>query len=84
MIKELKEKFPEIFSEGLGFCSKVKAKFELKENVMPVFWPKRQVPYVSVETIDKELERLEKLGVIEKTAYSQWAAPTVYVKKKRN
>ena len=35
--KELKIKFPEIFSEGLGFFSKVKAKFEVKENVMPVF-----------------------------------------------
>ena len=35
--KELKIKFPEIFSEGLGFCSKAKAKFEVKENVMPVF-----------------------------------------------
>ena len=63
--KELKEKFPEIFSEGLGFYSKVKAKFELKENVMPVFRPKRQVPYALVEIIDKELERLEKLGIIE-------------------
>ena len=37
---------------------------------------------MSVEIIDKELERLEKLGVIEKTDYSPWAAPTVYVKKK--
>ena len=34
--KELKIKFLEIFS-GLQFCSKVKAKFEVKENVMPVF-----------------------------------------------
>ena len=37
------KKIPEIFSEGLGFRSKVKAKFELKENVTPVFRPKRQV-----------------------------------------
>ena len=79
---ELKMKFPEIFSEGLGFCSKVKTKFEVKENVMPVFRPKRPVPYASLEIIDKELGRLEKLGVIEKTDYSPWAAPTVYVKKK--
>ena len=39
--KELKIKFPEIFSEGLGFCSKVKEKFEVKGNVMPVFLSKR-------------------------------------------
>ena len=50
---------------------------------MPVFWPKRPVPYVSVEIIDKELGRLEKLGVIEKTDSSPWAAPTIHVKKKK-
>ena len=76
-----KKKIPEIFS-GLGFCSKAKAKFEVKENVMPVFRTKRPVPYASVEIIDKKLGRLEKLGVIEKTDYSPWAAPTIYVKKK--
>ena len=86
--KELKIKFPEIFSEGLGFYSIAKAKFEVKEIVMPVFclfvclFSKRPVPYASIEIIDKKLERLEKLGVIEKTDYSSWATPIVYVKKK--
>ena len=82
--KELKIEFSEIFSEGIGFCSKVKAKFEVKENVILVFRLKWTVPYSSVEIIDKELERLEKLGVIEKTDCSSciWAAPVVYVKKK--
>ena len=49
---------------------------------MLVFRPKRSVPYASVEIIDKELGRLEKLGVIEKTDNSPWAVPTVYEKKK--
>ena len=81
--KELKIKFPEIFSGRLGFCSKVKAKFKVKENGMPIFLPKRPVAYESVEITDKELGRLEKLRVIERTDYSPWAAPTVYVKKKK-
>ena len=38
---------------------------------MPVFRPRRQIPYASVEIIVKELERLEKLGVREKTDNSQ-------------
>ena len=75
--KELKIKFP----EGLGFCSKVKAKFKVKENAMPVFRLWKSVPYVSAEIIDKELGRLEKLRVIEKNDYSPWAAPTIYLKK---
>ena len=33
--RELRANFPEIFSEGLVFCSKVKAKFELKEDATP-------------------------------------------------
>ena len=49
---------------------------------MPLFRSKRPIPYTSVEIINKELKRLEKLGVIEKTDYSPWAAPTAYVKKK--
>ena len=50
---------------------------------MSVFRPKKQVPNTSVEIIDKEIGRLEILGVIEKkNDYSQWAAPTAYVKKK--
>ena len=86
-------KFPEIFSEGLRFFSKVKEKFEVKENVMPVFRSIRPVPYASVGIIDNKLGRLEKLGIIEKTDktlfyYSQFfksfVAPTVYVKKKIN
>ena len=51
---------------------------------MPVFRSKRPVIYyASVEIIDKELFRLEKLDVIEKTDDSPWAAPVVYVKKKK-
>lgn len=32
--------------------------------------------------IDKKLQRLEEIGVIKKVDYSEWASPTVYVKKK--
>ena len=59
-------KLLELFSEELGFCSKDKVKSEVKENVMPVFRSKRPVSFASVEITNKELERLEKLGVIEK------------------
>ena len=64
--KELKIKVPEIFSKRLGFCSKVKAKFEVKENVRSVFRLKRPVPDALIEIIDKDIGRLEKLGVIKK------------------
>ena len=75
------KKFSEIFfSEGT--CTKAKVKFEVQENVTPVFRPKRSVPFVALDPINKELERLEDLGVIYKVDYSEWASLTVYMKKK--
>ena len=64
--RECKSNFPEFFSNGLGFCTKIKAKFELKEDAAPIFWLKRQVLFAALVNIDKELERLEKFGVIKK------------------
>ena len=34
---ELKDSFLEVFSAGLGKCTKIKAKFEQKENTPPIF-----------------------------------------------
>ena len=84
MIKDLKIKFSLVFSEGLGICKKTEAKFEVKENAKPIFKRKRNVPFGALEQIDKELERLENLGVISRIEFSEWACPVVYVKKKNN
>ena len=43
---------------------------------------KWNVPFVSLEQINEELDRLTKIGVLSKLEYSELAAPTVYVKKK--
>lgn len=55
------------------------AKFELKENVVPVFNTKRNVPLAELSQISNELENM---GVILKVEYSDWASPAVYIKKK--
>ena len=34
---ERKGSFPEVFSAGLGKCTNIEAKFELKENTRPIF-----------------------------------------------
>ena len=53
----------------------------MKENAKPIFKRKRNVSFGALEQIDKELERLENLGVISRIEYSEWACPVVYVKK---
>ena len=81
---KLKSEFNKVFADKLGCCTKTEVRFELKDNVKPIFKPKRKVPFSSLERIDKELRRLEENGVIKKVNYSEWASPTVYVKKKNN
>ena len=63
---ELEGNFPEVFSAGLGKCTKIKAKFELKENTRPVFRKKRNVPFAATEEINKELDRLVNMGILKK------------------
>ena len=48
---------------------------------MPRFKKPRPVPYALRGAIERDLERLENLGVIEKTPFSHWAAPIVAVPK---
>ena len=62
--KEIKKTFPEVFSEGLGRCTKMTAKIKLKKNVQQVFRKKRSIPFAAIDKIDKELERLTQCGVL--------------------
>ena len=55
---ELKGGFPEVFSACLGKCTKIKAKFELKENTRPIFRNIQNVPFAVTEKISQELDRL--------------------------
>ena len=79
---DLKEKFPTVFADKLGQCTKVRAKLELRDDHNPVFKKPRSVPFASREKIENELDRLVEIGVLTPVNYSEWAAPTVYVKKK--
>ena len=54
---ELKGNFPEVFSIGLGKCTKIKAKFKLKENTRPIFRKMRDVPFAATKEINKALDR---------------------------
>ena len=79
---ELKGSFPEVFSAGLGKCTKIEAKFELKENTHPIFRKKRNVPFTATKEINKELDRIVNMGILSKVEFSEWAAPMVFIRKK--
>ena len=52
---------------------------KLAVNAVPKFYRACSVPYAVKEAIEKDLERLEKIGVIERVDHSEWATPVVPV-----
>ncbi|XP_052888447.1 uncharacterized protein K02A2.6-like [Anopheles moucheti] len=65
----------------MGLCIKGSVTLQLKEHRRPVFCPKRPVAYAMLDAVDKELDRLQRLGVITPVDYSDWAATIVVVRK---
>ena len=80
-VQMLKNKYKQVFAEGLGTMKKFTASLRVKSGVNPVFHRPRSVPYAIKESIEKELERLEREGIVEKVEHSEWAAPIVPVPK---
>ena len=53
----------------------------MKPGTRPICRRNRPVAYAAKETVDKELDRLIDLKVIEPVNHSEWAAPIVTVRK---
>ncbi|XP_062557959.1 uncharacterized protein K02A2.6-like [Armigeres subalbatus] len=80
-IDSLKTAFPAVFRNEVGLCNRTKIKLELKPEAVPVFRPKRPVAYAMYNTVDEELDRLERANIITPVEFSNWAAPIVVVRK---
>ena len=80
-VEDLLKKHASLFNEGLGTLKGINARLIIKTDTIPKFLKPRSVPYALRDVIEKELERLEKLGVIEKVNHSEWATPIVPVPK---
>ena len=71
-----------LFTEGLGTVEPYKATLHVQPDATPRFFKPRPVPFSIKDTIGRELDRLEKLGIIKKVTHSEWATPIVAVPKK--
>ena len=81
-LTDLLNKHCNIFSPGIGKIKEQKAKLTLIPDASPKFCKARTVPYALMQKVEKELDNLEKEGVISKVDYSDWATPIVPVLKK--
>ena len=80
-LEQILDRYSEVFRPELGTLQGVQVKLELKPEARPVFHKPRTVPYSVKDAIEKDLDRLERSGVIEKVQFSDWAAPIVPVPK---
>ena len=71
-----------LFTEELGTVKPFKAKLLVQPQAVPRFCKPRPVPFAIRAAIGKELDLLERQGIIEKVTHSDWAAPIVPVPKK--
>ncbi|XP_011701515.1 PREDICTED: uncharacterized protein K02A2.6-like, partial [Wasmannia auropunctata] len=81
IVAEAKRKFPQLFSDGLGKCTKTKISLTLKQGAKPVFRKALTVPFAAAPVIAAEIERLRHLGIISPVDFSTSAAPIVAIKK---
>ena len=77
----LRDRYREVFSESLGTIAPFQAKLSVNDGARPKFFKPRPVPFALRERVEQELDRLERDGVLERTHYSEWAAPIVAVPK---
>ena len=73
--------YESVFSDELGTLKDVELEIPILPNVNPNFFRARLVTYSLKDKIEKELDRLIKLGIYEPVYSSKWAAPIVPVFK---
>ena len=80
-VELLVDQYHEVFDDSVGTITPFQAKLTVTPDASPKFFKPRSVPLALRERVEKELDRLEQEGVLEKTNYSEWAAPIVVVPK---
>ena len=77
----LLDKYADVFKDELGTLKLMKAQLQVQSQAIPKFCKPRPVPFALREALEKELSRLEQLGILQKVNHSDWAAPIVVVPK---
>ena len=75
--------FPSLFDGTMGKIKDVKIKLHIDNNIQPVTQRHRRIPFHIRKDVEAELNRLEKLQVIERIeGPTPWISPIVTVPKK--
>ena len=80
-LESVLRKHEEVFSSEPGTMKEFEAKLTVRPGTKPRFCRPRPVPYALQGAVERELDRLERNGVVERVSHSDWAAPIVPVPK---
>jgi len=78
----LLRKYEALFDGQLGRWHGQEVKLELQEGAKPYHVHAYNIPRCHIQTLEAEVERLVKIGVLKKVNRSEWAAPTFIIPKK--
>jgi hypothetical protein len=78
---QLLKKYELLFDGTLGDWKTKPVSFQLKEGVSPYHGQAVPVPQTHKDTLIKEVERLCKLGILERQPASEWALPSFTIPK---
>ena len=81
VLESLIAKHQEVFADGLGKVKNFTAKLHVSPDAQPRYYRPRPVPHSLRTKLEKQLQHLESLGIIEPVQFSDWAAPIVPVLK---
>ena len=71
-----------LFKDGLGTVEPYRATLHVKPDATPKFHKPRPVPLAIKGAIERDLDQMERDGIVERVDHSDWAAPIVAVPKK--
>ena len=71
----------QLFCEKLGTLKGMEAQIHVPPNTQPCYCKPRSLAYSLKAKVEKELDRLQKAGVIRPVHFSDWAAPIVPILK---
>ena len=80
-VKNILNKYSEVFSPGLGTYSQGQVKLRIAEGSIPKFFKCRTLPLALKSKVESELDRLLAIGVLKPVDHSPWATPIVPVLK---
>ena len=79
--QQVTDQYPEVFHEELGSMKGVKARIQVPECVLHMYFQLRWLAYVPQEAVVREIERLQAAGTIVPVTYSEWATSILPIAK---